>query len=341
MAARIEVNAGTVRAYLDRAMTRENYHLMYGLHLLSKDRFRGIMDALINGDLQPEDLVRLGSFSDDEADVLLSESLSGWTSGSVATPTAGTDGYQYLTRTLGVDAADPDTLAVGIAPRRVIAAQVIVGDQGHSSLAEVEAVFRDRVLPVALANLTVTEYFPAPADIPCPNQDAARRARMETWASSLLGPLEGPDDATLLRRLIPVGLEHCALRESPGLAEWLLRMPRPAPGTKLLVHREAAVRSSVGEYTEPQLAEILDRCEAAVPHHYSTTQEMAVLDFEVRLARLAIAHHFPGNAELTARAQVMADVLDGLHAHRDRLRAFIGRVLGGCEQYLIGDYPPA
>ena len=118
MAARIEVNAGTVRAYLDRAMTRENYHLMYGLHLLSKDRFRGIMDALINGDLQPEDLVRLGSFSDDEADVLLSESLSGWTSGSVATPTAGTDGYQYLTRTLGVDAADPDTLAVGIAPRR-------------------------------------------------------------------------------------------------------------------------------------------------------------------------------------------------------------------------------
>ena len=341
MAARIEVNAGTVRAYLDRAMTRENYHLMYGLHLLSKDRFRGIMDALINGDLQPEDLVRLGSFSDDEADVLLSESLSGWTSGSVATPTAGTDGYQYLTRTLGVDAADPDTLAVGIAPRRVIAAQIIVGDQGHSSLAEVEAVFRDRVLPAALANLTVAEYFPAPADIPCPNQDAARRARMETWASSLLGPLEGPDDATLLRRLIPVGLEHCALRESPGLAEWLLRIPRPAPGTKLLVHREAAVRSSVGEYTEPQLAEILDRCEAAVPHHYSTTQEMAVLDFEVRLARLAIAHHFPGNAELTARAQVMADVLDGLHAHRDRLRAFIGRVLGGCEQYLIGDYPPA
>lgn len=341
MAARIEVNAGTVRAYLDRAMTRENYHLMYGLHLLSKDRFRGIMDALINGDLQPEDLVRLGSFSDDEADVLLSESLSGWTSGSVATPTAGTDGYQYLTRTLGVDAADPDTLAAGIAPRRVIAAQIIVGDQGHSSLAEVEAVFRDRILPAALANLTVAEYFPAPADIPCPNQDATRRARMETWASSLLGPLEGPDDATLLRRLIPVGLEHCALRESPGLAEWLLRMPRPAPGTKLLVHREAAVRSSVGEYTEPQLAEILDRCEAAVPHHYSTTQEMAVLDFEVRLARLAIAHHFPGNAELTARAQVMADVLDGLYAHRDRLRAFIGRVLGGCEQYLIGDYPPA
>ena len=45
MAARIEVNAETVRTYLDRAMTRENYHLMYGLHLLSKDRFRGVMDA--------------------------------------------------------------------------------------------------------------------------------------------------------------------------------------------------------------------------------------------------------------------------------------------------------
>ena len=51
MAARIEVNAETVRTYLDRAMTRENYHLMYGLHLLSKDRCRGVMDALINGDL--------------------------------------------------------------------------------------------------------------------------------------------------------------------------------------------------------------------------------------------------------------------------------------------------
>lgn len=341
MAARIEVNAETVRTYLDRAMTRENYHLMYGLHLLSKDRFRGVMDALINGDLQPEDLVRLGAFSDDEADALLSESLSGWTSGSVATPTAGTDGYQYLTRVLGVDASDPDPLATGMGPRRVIASQVIVGSQGHSSLAEVEAIFRERVLPGALANLTVAEYFPAPADIPCPNQDADRRARMGAWASSLLGPLEGADDATLLRRMIPVGLEHCALRESPGLAEWLLRTPRPAPGTKLLVHREAAVRSSVGEYTEPQLAEILDRCEAAVPHHYSTSQEMAVLDFEVRLARLALAHHFPENASLAGRAQVMADVLDGLHAHRDRLRAFIGRVLAGCEQHLIGDYPPA
>jgi hypothetical protein len=43
MADRVAVTAESVRAYLDREMTGDNYHLMYGLHLLSRDRFLAVM----------------------------------------------------------------------------------------------------------------------------------------------------------------------------------------------------------------------------------------------------------------------------------------------------------
>jgi hypothetical protein len=74
MAARIEVTTATVTNFLDKQMTRENYYLLYGLQLLPKDSYLAILDALLNNELQIEDLVRLGGFTAAEATLLLKES---------------------------------------------------------------------------------------------------------------------------------------------------------------------------------------------------------------------------------------------------------------------------
>ncbi len=348
MATRTAVTADTVRSYLGTAMNRDNYHLFYGLHLLSADRYKAVMDALINGDLQPEELVRLGGFTDAEADVLVGQTLSGWTSPAVASPSTGTNGYAYLTQTLGLSAAAMDRGPedeTSLSPHRFAASLIEVGPDAHSSLDEVEGYFRQRILPDCLQGLSVADYVPQSADacvdIPVSNQDAARSALVQRFASGVYAPLIGSDDATLLRRFVPVGLEACALRDNPGLAEWLLRTPRPSPGTKLLLHREAAVRSSQGEYTLSELSALVAACEAATPGFYATARVLAVLAFQADLAAAALAHHFPAEAELAERIAVVRDAMAGLLDHRDRLRGFAKRILSGCEKNLIGTYPPA
>jgi hypothetical protein len=347
MATRIAVTDLTVKEYLDRTMTRDNYHLMYGLHLLSHERYLAVMDTLLNGDLQPEELVRLGGFSDSEADALLEQTTSGWTSSGVAVPSAGTTGYSYLTTTLGLQSysMDPIYVETPVPPYRLAAAQIIVGRQGHANLDEVEAIFRLLILPAALNGLTVAAYIPATAagvaDLPVPNQNSARSARMASWLAPMLAPLIGADDNTLLRRIIPVANEECALREAPGLAEWLLRSPRPGTGTKLLLHREAASRSALGNYVLSELATMVDTLEATLVDHVGTPGKLTLLDFRLRLASAIAVHHFPLETALTGRLNIMLDALDGLYDHRDRLRGFIARVLSGCEQHLLGDYPPA
>ncbi len=347
MAERTEVTSQSVREYLDRTMTRDNYHLLYGLHLLSRDKFMGVMDALMNGDLQPEELVRLGSYTDAEADALLEQVLTGWTVKSVAAPQVGTEGYAYLTRTLGVVAYTMDAAYAtdGIPPRRLTAAKVAVGRRGHASLEEVEAIFRRDVLPTALNGVTVQSYLPADESelivLPVANSDDARLERLVDWYGPVLRPLLGPDDATLLRRLIPVGEEYCALRECPGLAEWVLRSPRPGRGSKLFLHREAAVRSASGEYTLDELVALVAELEGSSLDPVGTANKLTVIEFKATVAAAALAYHFPEESELIGRVEVLRDVLDAMHSHRVRLRAFAKRVLAGCTQCLIGDYPPA
>ena len=347
MTARTEVTPESVHDYLRRTMTRDNYHLMYGLHLLSRDRYIGIMDALLNGDLQPEELVRLGGYSDAEADLLLGQVLTGWTAPSVAVPHVGTPGYSYLTRTLGLSAAGADAPVSGdgISPRRLIAARIIVGAHGHSGLLEVSDIFEREILPVALAGRPAAYYVPEDQsgviDLPIPNQDDARSELLVDWLGPILQPILGPADGTLLRRLIPVAGEYCALRESPGLAEWMLRSPRPGRGTKLLLHREAASRSASGEYTLAELETLLAELEASSLDHVGTANKLTVIEFKASVLSAALAHHYPEREDLSQRAAIIRDVLTAMHDHRDALRAFAKRILAGCERHLIGEYPPA
>lgn len=345
MGGRIAVTPESVREYLGRAMTRDNYHLMYGLHFLSRDRFLAVMDALINGDLEPEELVRLNGFTDEDADALIASVLSGWTSGPVAVPSAGTAGYVYLTQTLGLVGPAEPTAVGAVAPHRFAGASVEVGPGAHASADEVEGIFRDLVLPAALDGLPLGYYLPADATaaaaIPVPNQDAARATHIGRLAASVYAPILGPDGPGLLGRFIQVGRTPCALRAAPGLTEWLLRAPRPGAGTKLLLHREAGARTALGEYRLEELEVWLEACETALPDHVGTARALTGLAFRTAVVASAAAHHFPERADLAERAAALGDALRALDDHRDRLRGFARRLLAGCEQHLIGTYPPA
>ncbi len=110
---------------------------------------------------------------------------------------------------------------------------------------------------------------------------------------------------------------------------------------KLLLHREAASRSALGNYTLGELTALVGALEATSVDHVGTPGKLTLLEFRIRLAFAIAVHHFPLETAITERLNIMLDALDGLYDHRDRLRGFIARVLSGCEQHLLGDYPPA
>ena len=344
MADRVAVTAESVRAYLDREMTGDNYHLMYGLHLLSRDRFTAVMDALMNGELQLEELVRLGGFTNNEAYLLLRETLGSWVSPAVAEPRTGEDGYAYLSETLGLGAM---VRAAATAPARtpvgrLLGAVVTVGKGGHSGTEEVEAIFIDRVLDQALAGLPLSVYLPETAgqvrDLPMAGSTLTRRDVLWGLARVTLSPIM--ETSTVLEKLVSVGRRRSKILTAPGLAEWVMSETRPANDTRLLMHREAAERTIRGHYTLDEIVTKLDGIYSAVPNFVGTGRTFSRLDFQTAVVRAALTTHFPDEAELVERVSVVSDVLQAMFDHRDRLCAFALRVLEGCSKNLIGEYPP-
>ena len=343
MAERIQVTPERVKSYIDENLSGDNYHLFYGLHLLSRERFSAVMDALLNGELQVEELVRLGGFSDAEADQLLAESLGSWVSPAVAIPAVGSDGYVYLTGTLGLGSMirASELAEAGASIGRVLGASVRVGRGGHESIEAVEAIFTASILPAALDGRELRLYLPSSeyevAELPILNSDLQRKQFLRDIASGILAPLMG--SGSVLSKLLAVGSRRPGLSSAPGLAQWVLADPRPAGNTRLLVHREAALRTVRGAYTRTEIDEMLSGVLAARPGHIATGNLVSSLDFRTRLASAAAAFHFPSDAELALKASMAVDVMNAIYDHRDRLRGFILRVIDGCSGLLVGTYP--
>jgi hypothetical protein len=341
---RAQVTGASVRNYMDANLDRTNYHLFYGLHLLPRDRFLAVMDALLNNELQPEELVRLGGFTAAEADSLLKDSLGSWTNPSVAQPVVGTDGYTYLAETLGLAQLVKDaSLAVaGPAASRTLGAHVRIGGRdGHINEAAAESIFRSAVLPAALGVSALESVLPGNEAeyraLPCA---AGAQDQAWLWGSGVFGPLISPDDGLLLRRLVWTGMVPSSLQLNPALAEWVITTPMPAYDTHLLLHRVAVERTVAGPYTSAELSALLDELESARPNHVGTSRKISFLDLKVRIARAAAAHHFPDDAVLNGRAAVLTGAMQQLTDHRAVLRSFMAAVLAGCASNLLGDYPP-
>ena len=331
--ARIPVTPDAMAAYLERNVSDTNYHFFYGLHLLGHDRFVRVADGLLNGDFQPEEMIRLGSFTDAEADAFLEESSGHWV--GLGAPGVGSDGYAYLTRTLGLgsllrEAADARS---GPAPGRVAGVRIpIGGSAGHASADSVREQFGRLVLPSMRA---------AGGDFLPTSHAALSRlgtsALFSRWAGETFGALvEWASDPTSL--FLGLGDEPSLISRVPGLLQWVAEEPRPSPRAALLLRREAAARSTRSDpaYDDEELDDMLDGLETAVLSPSGTSRLVAALDFRSRLAAAALAGRTDA---LAGRAAAVALALGELHAHRDRLRAALTAMLGVAPRTLYGHYP--
>lgn len=346
--ARVEVTPGAVKAYLDRQMTEENYHLLYGLHLLSKDRFNAIMDALLNGEVFPEELIRLGSFTDAEADAFIKESLGGWSRPAVAVPLTGSDGYKYLVRDLGLgDLLRESAMAVpGGSFNLIMGSEAVLGGpNGHISLDEIRAIFRDKALPDGLQGSFFSQYFPSTPEevmsLPIPEKETARQQQFLAWFESVFGVFYNPAPTTTdcLHWFLSVGTSESKLRRAPGLADWILTDPRPGPDSQLLLLREAAERNAKGPYTVAELTEMMATVLADRPDYVATGRKVSRLDFRLRVIGAAIAastEEIP--AELYSNYSVAVDALEAIFIHRDKLREFSVRAIQVCMKNIRGRY---
>ena len=346
MAERIPVTSETVSTFLKREMTGSTYHLMYGLHLLSQPVFIATMDALLNSELAVEELIRMGGFTDAEAQLVLKQSLGSWVSPAVSIPTTGTDGFRYLTDTLGLSSlilAEVRNTNVRIPSTAVLGARVLLDEYGHANHEEVEAVFRDNILDKALDGKRLEEYLPQTVsdihNLVIARSNVPRQELLAQLMSVSFSPLIDNGDTTVLEKLIQVGRRRSKVMSAPSLMMWIMSSVRPPDDVRLRMHQEAAERTLKGEFTYDEIISKLEMLETAIPSFVATGYTMNGLDFQLSVTDSAIAYHFDGNEELSERILIVKDAYEAFFSHRDRVRSFISNVLRGCQEYLIGLYP--
>lgn len=351
---RTAVTPSAVRSFLERTMDGNNYHLLFGLHLLKPEHFKAVADALLNGDAQVEDLVRLGAFSEPEAEAFIRDTLGSWVSPAVAVPAASFDGYAYLTRDLDLSTllraareAEP-----GPAASSVLGVSIPVGgEDGFTSVEAAYTVFCDTVLDEALGGRAFAEVFPSTdaelALLPLANADDARRARFAEWFRGLFGPLTEPfadhvalSADTAAGVLLSVGPVDSRLRRSPALAEWILATPYPDDRVRLLLHREAVERTVVGPYTADAVEARVEALQTAPgPGYVATAPSFAKLDFQLSVLRAAVDAGVSASEATLAKLSALEDVVAALHSHRFRLRTFVADALRLAQGHLRGHYP--
>ncbi len=356
--ARIPVNSTTVSTYLAGVLTAENYQLFYGLHLLPDAEFGSIMDALLNGDCQPEELVRLGSFSQAEADTFIQSVLGNWTGVGVMTPTVGTDGYYYLTQTLGLEtvlqgvAAPPVTVA-GPDPARFLGVRLYAGAPGDSyvSADAINQIFLNSVMPAALPPNPFNAVFPGgPGDVLTyilnGVTDPGAISIVQAWYAGIFQPLTGASSSTLCSTLFQINDDlSIPFAANPGLAQWVLAEPEVPPMAKLLLLREAAVRSANGDYATTDIEAGLAGLQALTPGTVGTSRDMAFAYFWTQCMTAAVANLLaasPGDPTLTAyqvAIQSFSIAYTAISNYRLLLRGFLGAAYTGIQQAIQGNYP--
>lgn len=345
--ARLEVTPASVSAYLGRALDRTNYHLFYALTLLSPERYSAVMDALINAEIQPEELVRMGTMTDEEVDRFIREFMGSWSTPAAAVPVVGTEGYAYL-EAIGMSgllveaasAAAPDTAL------RIVRATVRAdAGVGYPSREVAMEIFRDRALLQSLNGRQLSAVLPATAPearaLPMTAPTDARRTLLLNVYGDVLNTLmeRQPSASNAIGVVLTVGSVRSVFAENPGLAQWVLAEPRPARQTQLLYHRAAADVNADGPYTVATLGELVSRLEGATLSPVGTTAIAAKLDFGVRLASAVAAHLTGVPAALTQRIQNLEAVVDAVHLHRDNLRDFTNRAWEQARSVLAGSFP--
>jgi hypothetical protein len=357
---RIPVSPPTVAAYLQRVVTDSNYQLFYGINGLSDSQFASIMDALLNGDCQPEELVRLGTFSSAEADSFIENVLGNWVRPSVAAPSVGTDGYQYLTVQLGlssmlVAAADPPVTVVGPDPGSFLGVAFQAGAPGGSYVnsAAIDAIFMADVLPVALGTSPYAAVFPSGAGdvseyLLVGNGDSRVATLVQAWYALVFAPLEGISQSAVGTTIFSVnGDPSVPFQSYPGLAQWVLSEPEVPPLVRLMLLREAAVRTSVpmAAYSKAEVAAQLTVMGATVPGPVATSRTMAYLYFWTNVMGAAIASSLaatPSDADWLSYAALnesLSAAYGILSSYRLLLRKFLGLAYTASAQYIQGSYP--
>jgi hypothetical protein len=348
---RITVSPDSVRSFIETCVDETNYHLLYGLHLLSKTNFDAVMDGLLNGDIFVEELTRLRAFTPEDVEAFLREIPGGWTTPGVAVPSVGTDGYAYLMDTLGLRSS---FVAAATAARPApssatfLRSQIAVGGPtGHASVAEVESIFAARVLDGALAGNPLERVLPLEeADVRAlvPDEASPVADLLWKWLGAMLSPLRAAvppaAGADLLQRLVAIGPLQPALQLAPGLTGWILDAVVPSADFQLRVHREAAVRTALGPITSADITSLVEAAEGATPAHVWTNRSVAKLEFDVMLASAALAAGVePADAGIPARVEALVESVAALRGARDRLRTFLVATRDGCIRELRGNYP--
>lgn len=346
---RLQVTAFNLQQFISKNINAANAPLLFSLHLLDNESFNEIADALINREIQIEELSRLGGFSQEEVTQFISQILGNWTNKLVANPVAGTDGFAYL-KSLGLDNLSEGMDDPSAIPARVMTSTVLLtGKNGYGTTQEVLAAFALKVVSTSLAGRTFASVFPSSdqdlMNLPVTRADAYRRATLKKWVKSVFSSLVSPSPTvgTVGSLVFNVSLNGCsAFLLNPGLANWVFTAPRTYPGMQRLLYAEAARRTVKGAYTVQEVETMLNKVEVAQPGPVSTEYVLADLDFTLRICKAVLAGTMGASRpDLVEKAQALYDALDALYEHRLRVREFCKNARALCMTIFRGSYEAA
>jgi hypothetical protein len=303
------------------------------------------MDVLINGELQPEELIRLGSFSDDEANTIITSSSGNWWN-KIANPssTVSLNGYNYLINTLGL--INEITLALNAVSGEKVSlllnSYISIGPNGHVDQAEVEYIFKNRILLPSLNSIPYEYIFPSNAtefkNIPISNRTVDKENLVLYWGESMLSPLFFNLSSFSLNKILSVGNVDSVFRVYPSLAEWIFTDPFPSYNTKILLQREASERTLFGSYTYNDLIDKANHLISYQPDYISTGSKLSYLYTQIKILDAATTTLFPSDSILTDKVNLLKDSFQAIINHRNRIRTFLNSVIANCQIHLIGKY---
>ena len=341
MAERIPVTKDAVEGYLAKEMNGTNYHLLFGLHYLSREYFLAIMDALLNGDLAVEELTRLGDFSDESADRLLKESLQSWVSPVTSQPNAGEDGFAYLSKTLNIFYQSSESVETTITSNNILRASVKLGKNGHADIDEVARIFDTNVLPTVLKGRNLAEFLPASIDdvelFPLRNSDAARLTFLKEIYTDFINTFN-LEETHVVSHIFKVGLQRSTLQKNNGFTAWVMEDINSEASFRFRFNREASERTVRGQYTIADIESKLSQLEAFKFNFIASAWNHNEARFQVKVVEAAITHHFDGDNSLKERILIVKDTLDAVFAHKERLKEFFSSTFLSCQRFMIGSF---
>ena len=337
------------QSYLDREITSNNYFIFFGLQSLSKSDFDTVAGALVQGDISPQDLHRLGSFTPEEIESFVKSIITNWNNPKISSGVTEISGYNYLL-SLGLETffeQIKETEKLGRLPVNKYRDVEFNYGSGSSYADKFELIsaWQAYSKPVGLLECekeTIAQVFPKNEyevkSLPINNSTPEKQELLWQWYNDVFQDLLGLDvDEKLFFSIFSANQNISTLRKNPSISEFILGSRKPYFDAQLLLHQEAISRSALGEYTLLEMEERVNNIKEKELEFFRLPRDISNIYFNLTI----ISKWCEYTSNTIEDLEFCFDVFNAFYEHKEVIKKFIEGCYNGARSNMSAKFPPA